>query len=272
MSAVIEPGVREDRNVVLVAGDASRTIAIGGREGTVTADRFQRQVRALAARLPDASHAINLCEDRYRFLLAFCAAAVRGQATLLPPSRAPQALADVQCLHPGAWCLGDAGAPAGGLRYWPLPERLPEEDGEPLVVSPSALAVVGFTSGSTGAPAANPKTWASFHASTALNLAALRHLWQGAPPPHCASGTQPPTPPITGASFRQQTRPGSQLPATPPMQEHPSPVQFWGRHWKPPWTAVQRRPASQELGSWKSHSQPWLLQAGGLSQTSLPLQ
>ena len=50
---------------------------------------------------------INLCEDRYRFLVAFCAAAVRGQTTLLPPSRAPAVVDQVRAQYPDSYCLGD---------------------------------------------------------------------------------------------------------------------------------------------------------------------
>ena len=83
MSAVIEHGARESsgsRSIALGAGDGSRTIVFGDGGAPVPLARFLRQARALAARLPEATHAINLCEDRYRFLLAFCAAAVRGRA------------------------------------------------------------------------------------------------------------------------------------------------------------------------------------------------
>ena len=41
----------------------------------------------VAAALPAGRHVVNLCEDRYRFLVAFCAVALRGQTTLLPPAR-----------------------------------------------------------------------------------------------------------------------------------------------------------------------------------------
>ncbi|MGB4858072.1 MAG: AMP-binding protein, partial [Dokdonella sp.] len=40
-----------------------------------------------------------------------------------------------------------------------------------------AVVAIGFTSGSTGSPTANVKTWASFRTSTAQNLAALHDLW-----------------------------------------------------------------------------------------------
>jgi hypothetical protein len=44
----------------------------GGRAVTVGA--FLVEVAALAARLPDRAHAVNLCTDRYRALLGFAAA------------------------------------------------------------------------------------------------------------------------------------------------------------------------------------------------------
>ena len=76
MSAVVEHKVEVLHGIPLVAGADVRTVIFGGRDGVVTRARFQRQVHALAALLPEASHAINLCEDLHRFLLEFCAAAV----------------------------------------------------------------------------------------------------------------------------------------------------------------------------------------------------
>ena len=45
---------------------------------------FIGQVLRLAEQLPAADYAINLCDNRYVFTLAFCAAIVKGQTTLLP--------------------------------------------------------------------------------------------------------------------------------------------------------------------------------------------
>jgi hypothetical protein len=83
----------------LVVGVPDRTIAFAAEAhaGPALIDRarFAREVRGVAAALPDGSFVINLCEDRYRFLVVFCAAALRGQTTLLPPSRAPRASASL---------------------------------------------------------------------------------------------------------------------------------------------------------------------------------
>ena len=75
--------------------------------------------------------------------------------------------------------------------YRCLPECLPEAGGEPLHLLPDAIAAIGFTSGSTGVPAANPKSWASFRASTAQNLAALRHLWPAGETAHVVATVPP---------------------------------------------------------------------------------
>ncbi len=148
----------------LVAGDPAQAIAFG--EGpAVCRARFQREVLALASRLPAHAHAINLCDDRYRFLVAFCAAAVRGQATLMPPARAPSVIEEIRQRHPDSHVLDDAAF-----------ENLGEATGALPPIDTGATVAIGFTSGSTGQPQANPKTWGAFVASTAQNLAALADL------------------------------------------------------------------------------------------------
>nr|WP_225876333.1 AMP-binding protein [Lysobacter terrestris] len=157
----------------LFAFDATQAIDLGC---------FVREVRGVAGRLPEARYALNLCEDRYRFVVALCAAALRGQTTLLPPSRAPAVVAEMLAQHADSYALcdapgyGDAPVVAATQRCWRLPAALPHLDGEPLRLPDELLVAIGYTSGSTGRPKPNPKTWASLRASTAQNLAALDDL------------------------------------------------------------------------------------------------
>ncbi|MFS8064234.1 MAG: AMP-binding protein [Luteimonas sp.] len=177
MSAVIQDNSNgAGGSIALAQGDAGRTIAFGPH-GPVALGTFLQHVRALAAALPSGRHAINLCEDRYRFLVAFCAVALRGQVTLLPPSRAPAVIDDELRRHADSYCLGDGTLQPEPPRYLRLPEPLPLLDGGALRLDDAALAAIGFTSGSTGEPLPNPKTWRSFRASTTQNLAALQDLW-----------------------------------------------------------------------------------------------
>jgi acyl-coenzyme A synthetase/AMP-(fatty) acid ligase len=159
----------------LTHGDGARVVAFDGARA-VTLARFEAEVRGVAALLPDAPFAINLCDDRYRFLVAFCAAALRGQTTLLPSSRAPAVIDDALARHPQAYCLGDVALDPLPPGFHPLPALLPSLDGPPPRIEHGACVAIGFTSGSTGQPKPNAKTWAGFRAGTAQNLAALEDL------------------------------------------------------------------------------------------------
>ncbi len=176
MSAVVQasPSSRHP----LAVGHSDRTVAIDG--GTrIDLARFLAQVRGVAAILPAGRHAVNLCEDRYRFLVSFCAVALRGQITLLPSSRAPEVVTDVLARYPDSYSLGDGLLEVAPPGHWRLPDVLPSLQGEVPMVEDTAVVAIGFTSGSTGTPKPNPKTWAAFRASTGQNLAALQDLWQG---------------------------------------------------------------------------------------------
>jgi len=180
MSAVIRTIAELHHRRALVAGVPERLLAFDAA-GAITLDRFANEVRAVAALLPKAGFALNLCEDRYRFIVALCAAALRGQTTLLPPSRAPAVVAEMLAQHRDSYALTDAlaqsdAAVAASHPQWCLPAQLPQCDGETLALADDLLIAIGYTSGSTGKAKPNPKTWASFRASTAQNLTALADL------------------------------------------------------------------------------------------------
>ena len=172
MSAVVE-SIASQAATELVAPHPSWPFAFGPGGQVVSRGRFIRQVHGVAATLPQAGYVVNLCEDRYRFLVAFCAAALRGQTSLLPSSRAPSAVEAVQARHPGSYCLGDHSLTSHPRDFLCLPEELPEIEGDSPVLPADALVAIGFTSGSTGQPGAHPKHWSSFRTSTRQNLAAL---------------------------------------------------------------------------------------------------
>lgn len=184
MSAVIQHSTQQSpaASAALPSGAPAGRFSFDGT-GATTRAQFAAHVRALAARLPEAAHAVNLCEDRYRFLVAFCAVAVRGQSNLLPPSRTRAAIDEVRAQYPDSYCIGDGDACGcdAGLRpeghFIALPHELPALEGAPLHVDDAAVVAIGFTSGSTGKPSANAKTLGSFRTSTAQNLAALASLW-----------------------------------------------------------------------------------------------
>ncbi|MDZ4855081.1 MAG: AMP-binding protein [Nitrospirota bacterium] len=142
---------------------------------SMTYGRFLSDVEALADQLPEKPTVINLADDRYRFLVGFAAALVRGQTTLLPPSRAPGALAQIAREYGNSYCLVD-----GTQHVDPLPSyQIPKGTGSPTDTAKVPQipidhpAIVAFTSGSTGSPHPHFKTWGSLVAvarSTGVRL------------------------------------------------------------------------------------------------------
>lgn len=164
---------------LLAEPDPARIVAWRGGEA-VGAAQFLAHVQAVAAWLPAATATVNLCEDRYAFLVAFCAVVLRGQVNLLPSSRAPQAVDEVMRAHPGCYALGEQQLDPAPPGYHRLPaldawQPIAADTGWPSIPADQVVAI-GYTSGSTGAPSANAKTWGSFRASNAGNLARLHAI------------------------------------------------------------------------------------------------
>ncbi len=165
---------------LLGGGDLHRVLAWHGST-EITVGQFLGHVQAVAATLPAATAVVNLCDDRYEFMVAFCAAAVRGQVTLLPSSRAPQAVVEVMRTHADCYALSEQMLDPAPPRF----QRLPALDLTATVASEmpqlaaDQLVAIGYTSGSTGVPLPNGKTWGALHASNAGNLRWLRTFVPG---------------------------------------------------------------------------------------------
>lgn len=159
--------------------------------GPVTISRFLGEAMALAARLPPAGHAINLCADRYRMLLGFAAALLRGHPTLLNADASPHRLRALSEAYPGTYLLADK--PMTG--EWPavLVEEVAAKDWSgPMPLLPARqLAAIAFTSGSTGQPTAHRKPWDALVAA-ALAAAERFGLRPGDGPPSSVLATVPP--------------------------------------------------------------------------------
>lgn len=173
MSAVFEsdPALAPTRVLPLLADDDLRRTLVWRGGEAVSVERFLADVQHLASRLPDGRHAVNLCADRYRFLVAFCAVAVAGQTNLLPTSRAPRAVAEVLHAHADSYALADTEPEAAPPRLFVMPASPAGHavSHEIPGIAADHVVAIGFTSGSTGVPGAHRKTWGGFCASSALN-------------------------------------------------------------------------------------------------------
>ena len=130
---------------------------------SITYGHFLSDVGALADLLPEKPMVINLADDRYRFLVGFAAALVRGQTTLLPHSRAPGALAQIARDYGNSYCLVDGTEQVEQLPSYQIPKRTgsPAYIAEVPQIPIDHPALVAFTSGSTGSPHPHSKTWGS---------------------------------------------------------------------------------------------------------------
>jgi acyl-coenzyme A synthetase/AMP-(fatty) acid ligase len=130
---------------------------------SMTYGRFLSDVGALADLLPEKPTVINLADDHYRFLVGFAAALIRGQTTLLPPSRAPGALAQIAREYGNSYCLVDGTQQVEPLLSYQIPKGTgsPTDRVKVPQIPIDHPAIVAFTSGSTGSPQPHPKTWGS---------------------------------------------------------------------------------------------------------------
>ena len=140
--------------------------------GAISANTFLAHVHSVAQQLPDAEHAINLCENRYLFLVSLCAVVVKQQCNLLPSNkniatqeRLTQRYSNTYIIHDG--CTDLANVEQVNLRFCELEKIQPLR--KPPLIPIDHLAVISFTSGSTGDAKPNLKTWHTLTHSTAIN-------------------------------------------------------------------------------------------------------
>ncbi|MEM6484263.1 MAG: AMP-binding protein [Pseudomonadota bacterium] len=145
----------------------------------ISRQRFLQQANWLSQRLPDTPAIVNEVDNRYLFLLTLCAASIRGITCLLPQNRTPAVRTFLGDSYPDAVSVYDgrhreeSGKPEPpGLNVSELPLfALRAGSGSALnpAIADDHVAVVCFTSGSTGDPKPLPKTWRILRESSRVN-------------------------------------------------------------------------------------------------------
>ena len=157
------------------------------RGKAVRARDFLADVLRAAEALPEARYVLNFCSDRYRFAVAFCAAVVRRQVTLMPPATTPVMLAAMREFAPDAHCVADDEAPAEFPRIELPAGGAPSPGFEMPQVDANQVVACLFTSGSTGEPQPYYKHWGPLVADVRAEASRL-----GVGPGHSILGTVPP--------------------------------------------------------------------------------
>lgn len=122
---------------------------------------FSAAAHRLAAELPDGAYVANLCQDRLNFSIAFAAAVLRGQISLMTSDRSPERLRLLAERFPGTYVLTDEAEPGNPLRQHVMRAAfdLTGVQSPNPIIPVDRLAAVVFTSGSTGEPVGHRKLW-----------------------------------------------------------------------------------------------------------------
>jgi acyl-coenzyme A synthetase/AMP-(fatty) acid ligase len=148
-------------SIALIA-HRSPDAVVAYRAGVAASARtFLADVARLAAAMPGGGHVLNVCDDRYKFTVAFAASVLTRKMSLLPSTHTPQIIRQLAQLAPDVFCMTDDPDCDIDLPQLHYPEaradsRMPRD--VPEIDAQQPVACV-FTSGSTGMPVAHTKTW-----------------------------------------------------------------------------------------------------------------
>ena len=127
----------------------------------VSAKQYIEDVYSLAAALPAGDHVLNLCSNRYRFLVGFGASILRGAKSLLPTVASSEVLAQLRIFAPDFFVISDHEHSPNLQTYIdPIKHigRIKRDFLVPQIPKEQIVSYV-FTSGSTGTPVAHVKQW-----------------------------------------------------------------------------------------------------------------
>lgn len=136
-------------------------IAVTWRGQALRASQVWFHVNWLSQQLPKQTDLINLCEDRYLFLISWLAAIVNGSHSLFPPSNTVADITSIAQQNPNAVLISDRDTSEYGVTAFSLPPTLPEGecDVPNLHIDDDRVVATLYTSGSTGAPQPCEKRW-----------------------------------------------------------------------------------------------------------------
>jgi len=152
------------KNFPLIGPYSGNSILGWKNKKPISIERFLTDVNHLSQNLLQKSWMLNICSNRYHFLVGFAAALIRGQTNILPPNKTLKGLQSIISQFPDIYCFkdhwdgGDLRIPC--MEFSSQSESLSETP--PIENIPgSHTAVIAFTSGSTGFPQPHLKSWES---------------------------------------------------------------------------------------------------------------
>jgi acyl-coenzyme A synthetase/AMP-(fatty) acid ligase len=162
---------------------AVATTVLAYRRGApIFANEYLRDVYSVAQNLPAATYVLNVCGDRYNIAVLLAAVMLKKKISLLPPNTAAQTLQTLVESYGDVVIVGDNISIGAGNQVPEFVTAISLESlrtslfaGSTPVPSFSGEQLVGilFTSGSTGEPTPNPRTWGALCAGVRAEAKAL---------------------------------------------------------------------------------------------------
>jgi acyl-coenzyme A synthetase/AMP-(fatty) acid ligase len=128
---------------------------------------------SLSKQLPNKSFALNLCQNRYLFSVAFLAVVIKQQINLLPPNQTPLTVNGLLGQFQQSYCITDSPYSYSGEHFLLTEDNLKNTGDDLSSIDINKTISISFTSGSTGKPKAIEKTWREFQQGALL---AINHL------------------------------------------------------------------------------------------------
>ena len=153
----------------LLKANLHRPFCITQEGRVITRATLLSDALTLSKKLPPKKYVINLCQQRYFFIVSYLAAVFKGQITLLPPNKTTGTLNQLLTHYPDSYCLSDDKTIKSPTIIIDWADFEGDDDDYPLI-NPFQIISILFTSGSTGTPKAQPKTWRELQQAALLAL------------------------------------------------------------------------------------------------------
>lgn len=138
---------------LLLGSLTPRTIAFYNGD-IIDTNQFITHILTVMKVLPKCKYSINLCDNRYHFLVVFAASVLLNKISLLPSSRLDKEITQLGILYSDS-CKIDDKFILQAIKN-PVSTKI---DAQKMMVETTQVVAIVFTSGSTGTPSAHQKIW-----------------------------------------------------------------------------------------------------------------
>ncbi len=154
----------------LLKDNLHRPFCITQKGKIITRAQLLQDAFVLSQKLPPKKYVINLCQQRYFFIVGYLAAVFKDQITLLPPNKTTGTFTQLLEDYPDNYCLADNKETAISTDIIIDWHDLEGDEGDYPLIDPFKIICIMFTSGSTGKPKAQIKTWRELQQAAFLAL------------------------------------------------------------------------------------------------------